>query len=164
MSHFRIVHGWLEGLNTTEWVNRTIYNLLKHTNGCVFFMDYSVYSKNGNYWALVNHYDGIMEILRRKLLHIEHPERMFMFGFSFGSRLSIDAATRAYNGSVERIEVCDPAGPGFVNTPREKEPMLAAKNIACISTSNNYGTTNYNCHQNFRMGNCGYSQVNFIFN
>lgn len=154
-----IVHGWLEGLNTTVWVNETITNLLKYTNGCVFFFDYSVYSKNGNYFALVPHYEKIADVLTKYLLHVGNPERIFMFGFSFGSRLTVEAGIASYNGSIERIELCDPAGPGFEGTARAKVPTLAGRNVACISTSNNYGTTLHNCHQNFRMGNCGYAQA-----
>lgn len=154
-----IVHGWLEGLNPTEWVNTTIANLLKYSQGCVFFFDYSVYSKNGNYFALVPHYEGIRAVLVKKLLQIGGPERIFMFGFSFGARLTIDGAALAFNGTLNRADVCDPAGPGFVGTYRDKPSKPAAKNIACINTSNNYGTTNYDCHQNFRMGNCGLQQA-----
>jgi hypothetical protein len=39
------------------------------------------------------------------------------------------------------------------------DPKPAAKNVACINTSYDKGTYIYNCHQNFRMGNCGYSQA-----
>lgn len=38
------------------------------------------------------------------------------------------------------------------------DPTPAAKNVACINTSNDKGTFVYNCHQNFRMGFCGLSQ------
>lgn len=54
------------------------------------------------------------------------------------------------------MDLCDPAGPGFdVNAA----VMPAAKNVACINTSNDKGTSVYNCHQNFRMGNCGKTQA-----
>lgn len=39
------------------------------------------------------------------------------------------------------------------------DPKPAAKNVACISTSSDKGTVVYNCHQNFRMGICGFAQV-----
>lgn len=39
-----------------------------------------------------------------------------------------------------------------------KNPQDAAKNVACINTSSDKGSTKYNCHQNFRMGKCGESQ------
>lgn len=41
---------------------------------------------------------------------------------------------------------------------RGKTPTDAAKNVACINTSSDKGSTKYNCHQNFRMGKCGESQ------
>jgi hypothetical protein len=39
------------------------------------------------------------------------------------------------------------------------DPTPAAKNVACINTSYDQGTYVYNCHQNFRMGYCGWSQA-----
>jgi hypothetical protein len=39
------------------------------------------------------------------------------------------------------------------------DPKPAAKNVACINTSDDKGTSVYNCHQNFRMGKCGKSQA-----
>jgi hypothetical protein len=48
------------------------------------------------------------------------------------------------------------AGPTF---DMNADPKPAAKNVACINTSNNQGTYVYNCHQNFRMGYCGWSQL-----
>lgn len=154
-----IVHGWLEGLNTTAWVNTTIINLLKHRHGTVFFFDYSQYSKNGNYGRLVPHYEKIAAVLTKYLLLIGNPERIFMYGFSFGARLAVEAGIASFNGSIDRIDLCDPAGVGFDGTPRAKVPTLAAQNVACIDTSTNYGTGNYNCHQNFRMGACGSAQA-----
>ena len=48
------------------------------------------------------------------------------------------------------------SGPGF-NV--RVDPTPAAKNVACINTSTDKGTNFYNCHQNFRMGKCGSSQI-----
>lgn len=47
------------------------------------------------------------------------------------------------------------SGPGF---DMYVDPTPAAKNVQCIDTSIDKGTYVYNCHQNFRMGYCGYSQ------
>lgn len=154
-----IVHGWLEGLSTTEWVNETIANLIKYRSGCVFFFDYSRYSKNGNYFRLLPHYYNIAAVLTKYLLHIGDPERIFIFGFSFGARLSVEAGIASFNGSIDRIDLCDPAGVGFDKRSRAKLHTLAAQNVACIDTSTNYGTRTYNCHQNFRMGACGFVQA-----
>lgn len=48
------------------------------------------------------------------------------------------------------------AGPGF---DIFVDPKPAAKNVECINTSTDKGTPIYNCHQNFRMGFCGFSQA-----
>lgn len=39
-----------------------------------------------------------------------------------------------------------------------KDPKKAAKNVQCVHTSNNFGTNIYSCHQNWRMGTCGFFQ------
>ena len=52
--------------------------------------------------------------------------------------------------------VCEPAGPGFDND--NEEPKLAGKNVQCIHTSIDLGTTSRKCHQDWLMGNCGISQ------
>lgn len=38
------------------------------------------------------------------------------------------------------------------------EPMFAAKNVQCIHTSTDKGTTKRNCHQDWIMGECGKDQ------
>lgn len=55
--------------------------------------------------------------------------------------------------------ICTFAGPGFDGSHRAKDPKLGAQNVACIDTSNDKGTSHYNCHQNFRMGYCGHWQI-----
>ncbi|CAO1409946.1 unnamed protein product [Diamesa hyperborea] len=86
---------------------------------------------------------------------------LFMYGSSIGARLVIDAGVKFGVNRINQIDVCDPAGPGFdYNSHKLPElPTLAAKNVQCIHTTSNYGTFNYNCHQNWRMGYCGWSQV-----
>lgn len=117
-----------------------------------------------NLWQCVEllrfgpHFEGISAVLTRKFNQIGNFDRQFCYGFSFGSRLCIDAGINVGNQSIARIDACDPAGPGFDGTLRAKDPKLAAKNVACINTSNIKGTSIYNCHQNYRMGRCGISQ------
>lgn len=53
--------------------------------------------------------------------------------------------------------MCDPTGPLFDHS-YTKDPKLSANNVQCIHTTVNYGTSIYNCHQDWRMGNCGISQ------
>lgn len=49
------------------------------------------------------------------------------------------------------------AGPPFDIRPNDFK--LSAQNVQCIHTnSRDKGTRHFNCHQNWRLGNCGYSQ------
>ena len=51
------------------------------------------------------------------------------------------------------------AGPGFDFRNSRSDYRDAAENVQCIHTSRDKGTRFYsNCHQNWRLGNCGFSQ------
>lgn len=182
-----IVHGWLESWKT-EWVQDLISNLTVYRGGCIIFMDYSNYSLNPNYFLLVMQYDGISAVLLRFLRQMDGEGFDFsggyMFGFSFGAHLAINTARnlgeKRFNdidGECKALEfhteyenliseyfppchdpVCDPAGPGFEGR-NLGDYSLAAQNVQCIHTSNNYGTMKRNCTQNWCMGVCGYAQV-----
>lgn len=150
-----VVHGWLENFRTTPWINDTVQQLLSHRGGCVFVMDYSPYSEDVDYFRLVSRFEIISDFLKKKFEQIGNYERQYCFGFSYGSRLCVDAAISVGTEMIGSMDLCDPAGPGFEWTHRVKDPKLAAKNVACINTSTDKGTSNYNCHQNFRLGSCG---------
>lgn len=49
------------------------------------------------------------------------------------------------------------AGPGFDHRLQPNQ-RLAAQNVQCVHTSRDKGTHHFNCHQNWRLGNCGYTQ------
>jgi hypothetical protein len=144
-----IVHGWGESIST-PWVNEMVHNFLSLRGNCVFFMDYSNFSSRG-YFDLTPRFDGISAVLRKKISTFKSPEKIQMFGFSFGARLVVDAAMDvSKNGKkIGRIYACDPAGPGFFYY--KKDPKRAANFVQCINTSNDKGTSNYNCHQNWRF-------------
>jgi hypothetical protein len=104
-----VIHGWLEGIDT-PWVNKTVEQLLVHRGGCVFFVDYSKYSKVNDYFALLPHFLGISAVILKKFKQIQNYERQYCYGFSFGSRLCIDVGINIGNQSIERMDLCDPAG------------------------------------------------------
>lgn len=151
-----VVHGWHESIRT-PWVEDLISNLILNRGGCVIFMDYSRHGNAVNYNLLVRKFDSLAAVLLKKVKQIGNYDRLFMFGFSYGARLSFEAGARLGHQKIERIDACDPAGPGFEHR-RTADPKVAAKNVACINTSIDKGTNIYNCHQNFRMGKCGLFQ------
>lgn len=108
-----IVHGWGESVNT-PWVPITVNSLLKFRGGCVFFMDYFKYANVSDYYQLATKekFDGISALLVRKLtqIGIGNLDRMYGFGFSFGSRLLPDAAMKIGFQPFNRMDLCDPAG------------------------------------------------------
>lgn len=55
---------------------------------------------------------------------------------------------------------CEPAGPGFDHRSPSPDHRPAAQNVQCIHTSSDKGTRHTaSCHQNWKMGNCGLSQI-----
>lgn len=89
-----IVHGWLES-NATEWVHDLVENLLRYRGGCIVFMDYSNHSVVQEYFVLVRKFNPLSDVLVEKLYQLEaqgfDPDSMFMYGFSFGAQLVINA-------------------------------------------------------------------------
>lgn len=120
----------------------------------MIFMDYSKFSSKAGkrgYIELLWSFYGISAVLREKILSLGDTDNMVLFGFSFGSRLAIDAGIDvAEKGfEIDKIYACDPAGPGFYYYARD--PQKAAKFVQCINTSADKGTNVYNCHQNWRF-------------
>lgn len=102
-----VVHGWQESI-TRGWVPNFISNLTLFRGGCVIFMDYFTFSKNPDYFALVRQFPNISNVLLQKLRQLEkegvQDDNLFLFGFSYGSRLAFDAGI---NFGVQRIKDID---------------------------------------------------------
>ncbi|KAJ6641405.1 Pancreatic lipase-related protein 2 [Pseudolycoriella hygida] len=159
-----IVHGWLESCKTT-WIQEMIPNLNDHRGGCIICMNYSAYSKTFDYFGLVSEFSFIDDVLVNKLHQLVQeefiPEKIFIFGFSFGGQLALEAGRRFGKKLIGRIDACEAAGPGFDSnrTYSMENPMESAKFVQCIHSSYDKGTTKRNCHQNWHLGNCGLTQI-----
>lgn len=138
----------------------TINNLTYHRGGCVIFMDYSRYSKTP-YTSLATHFHALSRHLVRKIRHVSDDYgNIFLYGFSFGARIALEAGTRLGYQVLERIDACDPAGPAFDGIGNNNvDPKFSARSVNCINTSVDKGTNFYDCHINFRMGICGHKQL-----
>ncbi|XP_065084036.1 pancreatic lipase-related protein 2-like [Ochlerotatus camptorhynchus] len=160
-----IVHGWKESCQT-EWVVDMLSNFTVLRGGCIICMDYSKYSMTEDYFgALVPKFELVVDALLGKLKEVENrgfdPANAHLFGFSFGAQASIEAGRRFGFRKIDRLDVCEPAGPGFDSDRvfSSLEMKAAAKNIQCIHTSIDKGTFRRECHQDWNMGNCGANQV-----
>lgn len=71
-------------------------------------MNYHNFSKTGNYFQLVRWFDGIAQVLTDKLNQFTEqefgPDNMFMFGFSFGAQLVLEAGRRFGPQLIGRID------------------------------------------------------------
>lgn len=104
-----IAHGWTEGI-ASPWIMVAVKNLLRYRGGCVIVMDYSVYSKVSNYFALTPHFAGISAVFLKKFQQIGNYDRQYCFGFSFGARLCVDAGLKVGYQLIDRMDLCEPAG------------------------------------------------------
>jgi hypothetical protein len=102
-----VVHGWLESIET-EWVPDLINNLMQYRGGCIIFMDYSNHSIVNDYFVLVNKFDVISSVLLKKLNQLSEQgfkdEEMFLYGFSFGAQLVINAGILFGENRIAEID------------------------------------------------------------
>lgn len=115
--------------------------------------------RNINLLAATNHVLPIATVIEQKIREIGNPARIYMFGISLGSHIAIAAARQSASkaGKINRLELCDTAKLSFFNNPYLENPMAAAKSVSCIHSSK-LGLSDMKCHQNFRLGLCGYEQ------
>lgn len=71
-------------------------------------MDYAYFSMEENYFKLVKHFDPIADVLTVKLKDFEEvgydPDNTYLFGFSFGGQLVVEAGKRF---GIRRIKSID---------------------------------------------------------
>ncbi|XP_055538864.1 uncharacterized protein LOC129726178 [Wyeomyia smithii] len=159
-----IVHGWHENCYETFWIKDLRENLNIYRGGCVICMDYSVFAGN-SYPYLFRRFNDISAVLLKFLRTLQYEGMQFgnlyMFGFSFGGQLVLDAGNQIGYNAIETIDTCDMAGVGFDQDRFFKGIHFrkAAKNVQCIHTSTDKGTKLMDkCHQDWRMGQCGFRQ------
>ncbi|XP_058463312.1 uncharacterized protein LOC131437771 [Malaya genurostris] len=159
-----IVHGWRENCYDTFWVKDLEVNLNTYRGGCIICMDYSTFASN-KYPYLFRRFNDLSAVLLKFLRTLQYEgmlfENLYMFGFSFGGQLVLDAGNQIGYNAIQAIDSCDMAGVGFDQDHffRRIDFRSAAKNVQCIHTSTDKGTRLMNkCHQNWRMGQCGFRQ------
>lgn len=105
-----VVHGWRESCSTL-WVRELMNNLRKHRGGCLLCFDYSEYQSrlSDRYRPLVNHFGVIASALLDVLIGLEEvgfdtTNNGFIFGFSYGARLAVQAAGAFGYQKIDRID------------------------------------------------------------
>lgn len=88
-------------------------NLLKYSNGCVMFVDFSFFAMS-DYNKLLAEFSPLAQLIGRKLEQIGNFSRVFMHGFSFGARLATAVGIVTTNGTIGRMDLLDPAGIFFL--------------------------------------------------
>lgn len=127
-------------------------------------MDYGVYASAERYLRLFRQFDPITEVLAGKLRLMESIGfdlgQGFIFGFSYGGHVAVEASKRVGVRRLEAIDICDIAGPAFDFRRAHIDHRSAAKNVQCIHTSRDKGSRHTTtCHQNWKMGTCGWFQT-----
>ncbi|XP_055597468.1 uncharacterized protein LOC129747337 [Uranotaenia lowii] len=158
-----VVFGWKVGCDK-YFVQDLIGNLTKHRGGCVICMDYDVFAQVPSYLRLRGQKTQIQNILKRKLQFLEaegfNPDNGYLYGFSFGANMVLEAAKEFGVKKIKQIDVCEVVGMAmdatFAVAPNWRK---AAKNVQCIHTSKQYGTRFLSsCHQDWILGDCGEQQ------
>lgn len=89
-----ILHGWMG--SSGQWIPDLVGNLTQQRAGCVIFMNFSRYSDKLNYFEVIQHFQPLAQLLTRKLRQLSvdgaSSDKMFIFGFSFGGRIAVEAA------------------------------------------------------------------------
>lgn len=102
-----VAHGWQQNIHS-PWVQNLIRNLTYYRGGCVMFMDYDFFARKIDYLWLADQFRPIAAVLWKKLKQFEYEgftdDNGYMFGFSFGSRLVIEAG---YHFGVNRLKNID---------------------------------------------------------
>lgn len=127
-------------------------------------MDYFYYSETLFYLDLLEVFEDLVKVVYMKLYKLQAAgfdlqSKGYIFGFSFGSRLAVEGAALLGHQKVNEVDLCDMAGPGFVNVREMTKTMLVAVNTQCIHTSNDKGVYLRECHQDWNMGCCGKYQI-----
>ena len=128
----------------------------KYRGGCVICMNYDKFAYL-RYPYLKGNFQGIKNMLVNKLMSLENngfdPSNAYMYGFSFGAHVVLEAGKSYGTQLIKEIDVCDPSGPLFKARTNHR---IAAQNVQCLHTSADYGTKQRdNCHQNWFLGDCG---------
>ncbi|XP_055538865.1 uncharacterized protein LOC129726179 [Wyeomyia smithii] len=158
-----VVFGWKIDCEK-YFVRDLIANLTEYRGGCVICMNYTSYSEVSSYLRLKRNFKDIQNVLKKKLDFLEqqgfNPNNGYLYGFSFGANMVLEAAKNFGAKKIGEIDVCEIVGVTFdsaySNPPNHR---LAAKNVQCIHTSKQYGTKyRSSCHQDWILGDCGYNQ------
>lgn len=90
-----IVHGWNAGTNFT-WVDKLATKLVEVRGGCAILFKYQACVNDKDYLVTLTLWHAMSNKLTTFLRRLEDegysPEDIFMYGFSIGSRIAIDAA------------------------------------------------------------------------
>lgn len=101
-----VTHGWV-GSNS-GWIPDLISNLSFYRQGCVIFMNYSYYGDRKNYFEAISFFEPVSRLLTKKLFQITDEgichDHIFMFGFSLGGRIVIEAALNYGENLISAID------------------------------------------------------------
>lgn len=88
-----VTHGWRD---SNSWVPLLVENLLKHRGGCVIFLNYSSCIDEKNYVVTMNKWRSVSAVVTKKLKDMKReripPANVFLYGFSLGARIIVEAA------------------------------------------------------------------------
>lgn len=146
--------------------NADYADYLEFRGGCICVMKYGYYALDTNYLEVVRDFDGIAAVLTVAIKACIGAGfdalRIYLFGFSLGSRVCLYAASKLPKQTVlEQMDLCDPAGYGFDGHPEHNDFDYTnlAQRVCCMHTSRFFGTSERRCDVDWNLGECGTHQV-----
>lgn len=101
-----LAHGWED--KSILWLDPLIKNLLKHRGGCVIFVNYYGVIDLKDFLKTLQNWRTVSADVTERLQNMEKegvdPSNIFMYGFSLGARIVIDAATNFGRQKVGLID------------------------------------------------------------
>lgn len=87
---------------------KSFLDLNTYRHGCIVCMDYSTFSMTSNYSLLVDDFNGIATVLTKKLRTFKASpflsNEIYVFGFSFGGQLALEAGRRLGKRFIKQMD------------------------------------------------------------
>ena len=99
-------HGWMG--SDVPWIPDMISNLTVYRSGCIIFMNYSYYSDRINYFETLSFFKPLAYLVTKKLNQLRDggvsSDQIYMFGYSLGGRIVIEAALNYGKNEIAQID------------------------------------------------------------
>lgn len=102
-----VTHG-ITGAKGICWIPELIRKLLQYRGGCVIYLNWKKYSDPLMLPFIYYKWEKVSDVLAKKLFQLESegvsPDNMYLYGHSFGARISIQAGLTFGKNKIAQID------------------------------------------------------------